>query len=325
MIGAEDLLGIAAALMAAACYDTGYALQAIDARRAPRALAMRLGLLGHLARRPLWVGATALSLVGWPLQILALAHLPLTLVQPLLALGLILLLGLGSRILGEPVGAREWLAVGMIIVAVAIVAVAGPGEVGRVPRDAALFVVLGFLVAAVAVPLIVRTRGLPPVWLLVASAGAADAFAAFVAKLIAEDVSGGVWVAALLFAAAVGVVIGIGFLSESTALQRAPATRVAPAVLSLQVAVPVTLAPLIGGEGWGSTPGGGTVLAFALATLVLGVALLGSSPTVAAIIAVEPEPGGREPGGRGGGPLRPPSGVSRMNRRGRPGRPSGRG
>src|SRR3954454_1771241 len=97
----EIALGFALALVAACCYETGYALQAIEARRAPAERALRPALVTYLLTRPLWVGATGLSLLGWPLQIAALAHAPLTLVQPTLALGLLLLLVLGVRILGE--------------------------------------------------------------------------------------------------------------------------------------------------------------------------------------------------------------------------------
>ena len=60
---------------------------------------------------------------------------------------------------------------------------------------------------------------------------------------------------------------------------------VAPAVLSMQIAIPVILGPLAGGESWGSSPLGGAVLAAALATLVAGVALIGSSKAVAGVIA----------------------------------------
>ena len=99
---------------------------------------MRPSLMTHLLRRPLWVGATALSLVGWPLQILALAQAPLTLVQPVLALGLLLLLVLGVRILGERWGRREIAAVVLIIASVGADRLGGPGEPGEVPRDAGL-------------------------------------------------------------------------------------------------------------------------------------------------------------------------------------------
>src|SRR3954454_21162620 len=95
LMHAEIVLGFALALVAACCYETGYALQAIEARRAPAERALKPSLMAHLIQRPIWVGATALSLLGWPLQIFALAPAPLTLDQPLLALGLILLLVLG--------------------------------------------------------------------------------------------------------------------------------------------------------------------------------------------------------------------------------------
>lgn len=285
MIGGGEALGLGAALGAAACYDTGYALQALEARRAPSGLALRPGLMVHLSRRPLWVGATALSVCGWPLQVLALAHAPLTLVQPVLALGLLLLLALGVRVLGEPVGRRELAGVVLIIGAVGCVAWAAPAEGGTVDRDVGLVAALLVLGAIAAAPFGLGALGRRPVWVLIAGAGAADGLAAFVAKLIAEDVSSASWLPALALAVLVAGVVALGVLSESTALQRAAATRVAPAVLSLQILIPVALAPLIGGEGWGDTPLAGAVLVAAMACVAGGVVLIGSSPAVVAIIA----------------------------------------
>lgn len=285
VIGGEEALGFGLAVAAAACYDGGYALQAIEARRAPGRLAMRPALVGYLLRRPLWLAATAISLLGWPLQILALTQAPLTLVQPALALGLLLLLALGVRILGEPVGVREVCGVLTIIAAVALIAWAAPDDTGAVPRDAGLVVALSLLALIALLPFAVNALRRCPVWLLVAGAGAADGLAAFVAKLIAEDATAGRWAAVLGFAALAGAVIVLGVTSESTALQRAAATRVAPAVLALQIAIPVVLAPLVGGEPWGATPLGGAVLALGLLLVGTGVALVAGSPAVAAIIA----------------------------------------
>src|SRR5881396_2862751 len=145
VIDREMALGFAAAVSAASCYDTGYALQAVEARRAPGRYALRPALLAHLLRRPLWVGATLLSLLGWPLQILALAHAPLTLVQPTLALGLLLLLALGVRILHERVGPREMAAVAIIIASVGVIAWAAPSDIGEVDRGAGLVFVIVLL------------------------------------------------------------------------------------------------------------------------------------------------------------------------------------
>jgi drug/metabolite transporter (DMT)-like permease len=296
LIDGQLALGFGLGVAAAICYDTGYALQALEARRAPSRLALKPSLFGHLLRRRLWVGATVLSLIGWPLQILALSQAPLTLVQPTLALGLLILLVLGSRLLHERVGAREIGAVALVITAVGLSAWASPDQSGAVPRDAGLVVALSILVAVAISPYVVAAatnRRLFPVVLLIVGAGSADAFAAFAGKLIAEDGAAAHWLPVVLWVVAVGAVILLGFLSETTALQRAAATRVAPAVLTMQIAIPIAMAPLVGGEGWGNTPGGGAVLAAALVMLVAGVALLGSAPAVAGVIAEsEDGPGG---------------------------------
>jgi len=281
----EPALGFALALGAACCYDTGYALQALEARRAPALAALRPALLAHLLRRPLWVGATLLSVAGWPLQVLALQHAPLTLVQPTLALGLLLLLALGVRILGEHVGPREVVGVAAIIGAVAVAAWAAPNQPGEVSANAGTAAALALLGAVAVLPFAASAVGSCPVGLLVVGAGAADGLAAFVAKLVAQDASNGMWLAVVAWAALVAAVVLLGLIAESTALQRAAATRVAPAVLSMQIAIPVVLAPLVGGEGWGGSPLGGAVLAGALAVLVAGVALVGSSRAVAGVIA----------------------------------------
>jgi drug/metabolite transporter (DMT)-like permease len=288
LIDGQLALGFGLGVAAAVCYDTGYALQALEARRAPSRLALKPSLFGHLLRRRLWVGATVLSLIGWPLQILALSQAPLTLVQPTLALGLLILLVLGSRLLHERVGGREIGAVALVIAAVGLSAWASPDQSGAVPRDAGLVVALSILVAVAISPYVVAAatnRRLFPVLLLIVGAGSADAFAAFAGKLIAEDGAAAHWLPVVLWVVAVGAVILLGFLSETTALQRAAATRVAPTVLTMQIAIPIAMAPLVGGEGWGSTPAGGAVLAAALVMLVAGVALLGGAPAVAGVIA----------------------------------------
>ena len=290
----EIALGFALAVAAACCYETGYALQALEARRAPPERALKPSLLTHLLSRPLWVGASALSLLGWPLQIAALAHAPLTLVQPTLALGLLLLLALAVRILGERVGEREVAAVLLIIAAVGVFAWAAPRDSGDVEGGAGLVIALTALIAVSVAPYAIRLVGRGfPLMLLIASAGAADAMAAFVAKIVAQDVSSGALLAALAWAALVASVVLVGVVSESTALQRRAATRVAPTVLVMQIVIPVALAPLVGGEGWGDTPLGGAVLVAALAAVACGAGLLASAPAVAELAVGEAEHGRR--------------------------------
>ena len=69
-----------------------------------------------------------------------------------------------------------------------------------------------------------------------------------------------------------------------SALQRRPATQVAPVMFAVQVLVPVMLAPLIFGESWSTTPLGGLALVAFMAVAVAGTMLLAGSKAVGAVI-----------------------------------------
>ena len=56
-------------------------------------------------------------------------------------------------------------------------------------------------------------------------------------------------------------------------------------MLVLQIAIPVVLAPLVGGESWSATPLGGALLGIALALLSLGVLVLAGSRAVIGVLA----------------------------------------
>src|SRR6476620_11803188 len=108
----ELVLGIAAAVASSTFYSLGIALQAMDAREAPHDEHLRLALAWGLVRRTRWLAGTALSMVGFPLQLLALLLAPLVVVQPSLAAGLLVLLVVGERMLGERAGRYEYIADG---------------------------------------------------------------------------------------------------------------------------------------------------------------------------------------------------------------------
>src|ERR1700692_4893193 len=100
----ELVLGIAAAVGASTFYSLGIALQAMDAREAPHEVHLRIALFTGLLRRARWLAGTGLSMLGWPLQVLALLLAPLVVVQPALAAGLLALMFVGERMLGERPG-----------------------------------------------------------------------------------------------------------------------------------------------------------------------------------------------------------------------------
>ena len=114
----ELVLGIATAVGASTLYSLGIVLQALDAREAPPEEHLRVALVRGLLKRARWMLGTGLSILGWPLQVVALLLAPLVVVQPALAAGLLVLLFLGERMLGEHAGRAEHLAMLAIVLGV---------------------------------------------------------------------------------------------------------------------------------------------------------------------------------------------------------------
>jgi hypothetical protein len=232
--------GIALATGAACCFNGSVALQALEVRRLPVGPATGLA---PLLRRPRWLAATALSIAGWPLHIAALAVAPLTIVQPALATGLILLLVLGAHVLHEPVRARDLAAVAAIAIGLGLLAWAAPqqGPVDARPAAVAL-AVLGVIAG---LPWL--TRGHLPALALVGAAGGGYAASGITTKLVADA---GFTLAGLGWAAGTGLVAGLALMDEMAALQRAGAARVAAGAFAVQTIVPVALAPVVADEHW---------------------------------------------------------------------------
>jgi drug/metabolite transporter (DMT)-like permease len=275
-------LGIAAAVAASLLYNTSIALQALEARGVPRKHSLRVSLLGRLVRNRRWLGATALGLVGWPLEIAALLLAPLTVVQPCMASGLILLLWLGATRLGERPGPREAVAVAAIVLGVAGVALAAPERTTEHASATAIALALALVAIPVAAPYALRARA--PSTLMVLSAGCGYAWTAIASKLLTDELAAGTLLVAVAWLATAAASEGLALLSEMSALQRRRATHVAPAMFAVQVLVPVLLAPLIFGESWADTPLGGFVLVASMALAVAGIVLLAGSSAVGAVI-----------------------------------------
>src|ERR1700743_1668387 len=122
--------GLIAGIVASALFNLGIALQATQARRAPRDEELRATLIWDLLHRPRWVAGLVVEWVGVPLEILAFAWAPFVVVQPLLACGLRGLLAVAHRLLDERPGRDALLGVGFVIVGIALIAWGAPGEEG---------------------------------------------------------------------------------------------------------------------------------------------------------------------------------------------------
>lgn len=148
MAGAGFAVGVA--LLATTAYHLGLILEKralvrlppIDARHAVR-------LLRTLLTAPAWLTGFALMLCGFGLQVVALSKAPVSVVQPVLGSGIVILLVLSRLVLGEMLGRLELacvLAMAAAIAAIALSAVGASGQVGHQASGPALTAV-----AAVAV------------------------------------------------------------------------------------------------------------------------------------------------------------------------------
>jgi hypothetical protein len=282
------VLGIGAAVAASTLYSLGIALQALDAKEAPHGEHLRLALAWRLLRRGRWLLGTGLSILGWPLQLVALLLAPLVVVQPALAAGLLVLMFLAQRMLHEHAGRVEYLAMAAIVIGVAGAGLtAPPRTTGHGSEDLAITLVLLGLGVASLLPYALRLLSRPPPGITMVGAGLAGAWSGIATKLASDDLAQGHVGLAVAWALSTAVASGVGVLSEMSALQERPAIQVAPVVFVTQTVVPIVVAPLLFGESFADTPLGGVPLSASLALLVTGAALLARSPLLLALMSGE--------------------------------------
>jgi drug/metabolite transporter (DMT)-like permease len=272
------IAGVALAALASVLFNSAIVIQASEARAVPDEYGLRLSLIGKLLRRRRWLLGAALGLTAFPLQTVALLWAPLTAVQPADATGLLVLLFLGSRMLGERVGRREVLAVVCIAVGIVILTVAAPKRQVTQVDGADVLLPMGVIAIVALAPLLFRKWIGAGSMAVVLGAGFAFALGAFCAKIVADAIDRQAWLAVVLMVGLAALSAFAGTLTEQTALQRRPATQVAPIIFAVELLVPVALAVLVVGEDWqGSSVVG--ILA-ALALVVGGATTLGRTPTI---------------------------------------------
>ena len=147
----SSYIGIALALLAATAYNVGLIqekralgrMPALDLRRVPRVIA-------RLLADPAWLAGFALMLLGLACQIVVLTFEPVSVVQPVLASGVALVLVLSRLVLRERLGAVESWCVAAMAVSVILLAASAGGAGG----GAGHHVNPGWM-AAVAIPSVV--------------------------------------------------------------------------------------------------------------------------------------------------------------------------
>ena len=224
------IAGLALALVCAAATSVAFLLKHRGAVLAPPVVA------GHPLRsaaglfRSRWFAiGWAVAVGAWGLHVAALALAPLSIVQAVLAGGLVFLAVFAERYFGLPLGRRQWVGVVVTAVGLGIIGLtsgSGAGEPPHYAVAALIAVECGVLVVGMAIAAASMHRHTPPAaqgLMLGAAAGALFGVSDIAIKFLADDIGSGVlelispWTAAAIiasvfafFASARGLQIGPG-------------------------------------------------------------------------------------------------------------------
>ncbi|MEI5100422.1 hypothetical protein RB200_20145 [Streptomyces sp. PmtG] len=132
-----------AALLANVLYSTGFVLEK-RALTAMPSVSVRepLRLLRQVVSSPLWIGGSLALAAGFGAQLAVYRTLPIAAAQGIFVSGLVLLLVLSARLLGERTSARERIAVGAILLALLMVVLSLDEGSDTVGEDAPVPLVL---------------------------------------------------------------------------------------------------------------------------------------------------------------------------------------
>jgi drug/metabolite transporter (DMT)-like permease len=149
-------LAVVVALLATTAYHLGLILEKRALRQLPPIDARHaLSLLRVLAAAPAWLAGFGLMACGFGLQVVALTLAPVSVVQPVLGSGVVVLLVLSRVVLRERLGRIELACVLAMAASIVVIAMSAVGSAGRVGHQAS-----GFWLAAVAVPACLLALGL---------------------------------------------------------------------------------------------------------------------------------------------------------------------
>ncbi|MEU3936425.1 DMT family transporter [Streptomyces sp. NPDC029044] len=228
-------------------------------------------------RRPGWWAAVGLNGLGGVLHVVALAYGPLSLVQPLGALTIVVALPMAALFVGRKAGATAWRGAIMATVGLAgllsLVAASDARSLDTAQRVAVAVVTAGVVVALMVAARAAHRHPAVRSMLLATASGIAFGMSSVFTKTVAVDWTGGVSAADVPSLAVIGVLATAGMLLSQAAYRGA---GLAAPLATLTVVNPVVAAAVgitMFGESfrYGTT---GTVLALGCGVVAAGGLIL---------------------------------------------------
>jgi drug/metabolite transporter (DMT)-like permease len=273
------------ALAAALCNALATIFERIGVETAPADAEMRLKLIAHVLRRPVWF-LGLLSMVGaFLFQIAALAQGGLTLVQPLLVTELVFLVVILRFWFGRPLGWREAMGVGLTVAGLAtFLAVSNQGGGDTIPNSVGwILMVIACAGAIVVCVMMARYRSRPwrSAWFGAAAAVSFAVCAAFM-KATTTLLSSGGFVGLFghfePYAIAVAGLSGLFFAQN--AFHAGPITASQASLVIVDPIASIVIGVGLFGDDLRGSFGVLAVDALALAVMSLGLVVLCHSPLI---------------------------------------------
>jgi drug/metabolite transporter (DMT)-like permease len=140
--------GLALALLATTAYNSGLIIEKQALGRLPAVSGRRIvAFVLSLATSPRWLAGFTMMLFGLAFQVLALIYAPVTLVQPIIASGVAIVLVLSRLVLHEQLRRAEYACVAIMALSLVLLALSADSTATEVGHQ-----VSGVRLAAVAVP-----------------------------------------------------------------------------------------------------------------------------------------------------------------------------
>jgi drug/metabolite transporter (DMT)-like permease len=283
---------VGVAVAAALFYAVAMVLQHHTAVAAAPEMSLRPGLLGYLARRPVWLAGIAANLAGFGLRFVALGAGSLVVVQPILVSSLLFALPMSARLQRDRLSGAEWAGAIAIAAGIAVFIVVAAPSRGETHASAAGWWSAGLLVAFAAAVLVGLGRtaaGRRRAALLGGAGGALLTLTAALTKVTASSARAehlhvlASWEPYVLVASGL-----LGALVVQSAFNAAPLSASLPVQMVVELLASVVLGIALFHEHVTRGAPARIVEVVALAAMAIGVVLVAGSSTIGREIAAPP-------------------------------------
>jgi hypothetical protein len=283
-------LTVTLALVAAACFAVASVLQHRGARRVRRRAPLHPGLLAELARTRGWLVGIAAQATGVALHLVAVNFGPLSVVQPVLTVGLVMALVL-QRVLGRRIGKPSWLAAGLVVLGLSMFLAVTPPSPGGAPVAMAAWapgLLLSGALVAVGLGAALLTGGTVRCVCFGASAGVLMATSAALGKAWGTMLQTGGLIG-LLNSWQLWAALGcgaMGMMLSQAAFQAGPLGGSLAAMMAIDPVIGVALGVIVFVEPF-ATPGTAVLRVLGLGLTIGGVWLLASAQRPSRVASTE--------------------------------------